>query len=128
VSGRHDEPLPLEAVRDLLGVARAYYRATPAHDVEKRDKIASVGMHLADAIDFCTATAPYSREAAWHQAQLACSELCSLIAVDERAEPLLAAAVGALRQGRGPQIAEAARVPTQRLPVTSRHGAPAYRS
>ena len=48
---RHDEPLPLEAVRDLLGMVRAMFAAAKQRGAPKSElaKITRIGKKLSDA-------------------------------------------------------------------------------
>jgi phage tail protein X len=67
-----DDPLPVEAVRDLLGVVRAMYAANKgiAH---RRRALAIAGQELVEAINLANAHAPGTAEhrRAWELAESA---------------------------------------------------------
>ena len=57
-------PLPREAVRDLLGIARALYRHTRARDPDNAElllELTAVGKMLRHALSICTRLRPGDR-------------------------------------------------------------------
>lgn len=95
---RRDEPFPLEAVRDLLGVVRAMYAAARERGAGRAElaKIARVGRELSEAIDLAVSTRPSTvgQRAAWQRAEEATRKAGDLVDALTPAEPLLVAARG----------------------------------
>lgn len=93
---RRNEPFPLEAVRDLLGVVRAIYAAAQQRGASRVElkRIARVGKQLSDAIDLAVSTRPdtVGHRAAWQHAEEATSHVMDLVDALTPAEPLLNAA------------------------------------
>lgn len=94
--GKHDEPFPFEAVRDLLGVVRAIYAAGKANGAGRAElaRIARVGAELALAIELAADARPgtVGHAAAWKRAEQATRRVGDLVNVLTPAEPLVAAA------------------------------------
>lgn len=94
----HDDPFPLEAIRDLLGVVRAIYAAAKQSGASRTElvKIAKVGKDLADALDLAVSTrdGTMGRRAAWERAEQATRRVGDLVDALTPAEPLVLAARG----------------------------------
>ncbi len=102
--GRRDEPFPLEAVRDLLGVVRALYAAAKEARASRAElkRIAQVGKQLSDAIDLAVSTRPgtVGQRAAWQHAEDATRRVGDLVDSLTPAEPLVIAARGRVTGAR----------------------------
>lgn len=96
--GRRDEPFPLEAVRDLLGVVRAMYAAAKQRGASRAElaRIARAGRELSEAIDLAVATRPgtVGHRAAFQRAEEATKRVGDLVDALTPAEPLVGAARG----------------------------------
>lgn len=93
---RRDDPFPLEAARDLLGLIRTLYIArrhagAPAHELER---IARAGREMQEAISLASSSQPRSvgHAAAWKRAETATELAMKLLEKSFPAEPLLRAA------------------------------------
>jgi hypothetical protein len=97
-----DDPLPVEAVRDLLGITRAAYRAERSAGAapERLATLAEIGEHFRVALDLASRTEPGSLGmcAAWKRAQKATEALCALIGEGTLAAPLVRAAAERVRK------------------------------
>lgn len=97
-----DQPFPDEAVRDLLGILRALYRARRAAGAGALElrKIHQVGHSLTIALDLARDCQPYTigRSAAWKRAEQATRDAADLIKATDGAEPIVLAAVAAMRR------------------------------
>lgn len=93
---RRDEPFPIEAVRDLLGLVRAFYAATPRDGTVKRRRLAAIGRRLTTAIELSASTEHGSvgHRAAWLHAEEATRELAGLVELTTMARPVIDAARG----------------------------------
>lgn len=93
---RRDDPLPIEAVRDLLGIARSLYAARKGQGASAAElaRIAKIGRLLDDAIGLAARYAPGSvgARAAWRKAEDAIALLGALVDVTVPAEPIVRAA------------------------------------
>ena len=93
---RLDEPFPLEAVRDLLGIVRAVYGEAKRNGVGKAEleRIAAIGQELSDAIDLASTTdaGTIGHRAAIERAEEAMTNASELMDAVTRAEPVLLAA------------------------------------
>lgn len=88
--------LPLEALRDLLGVCRALYtawRRSGAGPVEL-DELAAIGKELGAALELAKKTKPdtVGHRAAWSRAEAATRRLGHLVGALEPLRPTIAAA------------------------------------
>ena len=94
-----DDPLPVEAVRDLLGVVRAMYAANKGVE-HRRRALAAVGHELVEAMNLAKAHAPGTDEhrRAW---QLAESALVVVGTQYSRSEGLAPTLPGAIDRVRG---------------------------
>lgn len=94
---RVNEPFPVEAARDLLGLVRSLYRATPAADSTRREKLKAIGVELKLAIEL-GASRPGSlgHRAAWTRAETALVALADVVVTDEKSEAVMRAAGDAL--------------------------------
>ena len=92
------EPLPLDLVRDLLGIARALYVAwqEQGRTREELAELASIGRELRAALALASKALPgtLAHAAAWTKADRGTERLGRLISRDERAITLVAAARG----------------------------------
>lgn len=86
-------PLPVETVRDLLGIVRALYRAWAAEPAraEQRVELEAIGKELRLAIDLARRGGPGSlgNSASVARAERACVALGKLIGEEERLLPLV---------------------------------------
>jgi hypothetical protein len=92
----HDGPLPLDTLRDLIGLARALYVAMgkmgPAY-AEPRSKVMAVGVKLRRALDKARKGGPgtWNHRTAWLMAEDATRELGELVDVFLPAKKLITA-------------------------------------
>lgn len=94
---RSNEPFPVEAARDLLGLVRSLYRATPKADAKRRDKLQAIGVELKLAIELGAArVGSLGHRAAWTRAETALAALADVVVTDERSEAVMRAAGDAL--------------------------------
>jgi hypothetical protein len=91
-------PFPFGAVRDLLGITRALYRAT--RDSERQARLESIGRSLNQALELARRCGPgtLGRRAAWDWGERAAAELGQLVADGATVEPLVRAAATRLRR------------------------------
>jgi hypothetical protein len=96
VPPRRNEPMPLEAMRDLLGVVRGIYAATKERGASRQElaKISSVGKQLSDAIAQAALTLPNAADSseAWQRAEHVTRQVMDLIDALTPVEPVLLAA------------------------------------
>ena len=101
------EQLPLELMRDLLGIARALYVAWSAQgeSAARLSDLRSVGRELREALKLAARTDPgtLGHCAAWDRAERATERLGRLIGNDERATTLVVAARERLLAGTRPR-------------------------
>ena len=92
--GRRDAPFPTPACRDLLGLVRAMYAATPRRDLARRRSLARIGKMLVQALDLMIEAGPgtIGERAAWNWAEKACAELGQVVTVLDQLEPTAIAA------------------------------------
>lgn len=85
------DPFPFEAVRDLVGILRALYAATPAEHAARRRAIARVAGELRVATDMAHKCGPgtLGHAAAWKRAEDATMNLGELVEVLAPLAPLL---------------------------------------
>jgi hypothetical protein len=90
-------PFPHEAVRDLLGIARAMYAVE--QDVARKAELADIGKSLRDAADLARKAPPDSLggKAAMKRAEDATNRLCAVVAGDVL--KLVHATAGRVRRG-----------------------------
>jgi hypothetical protein len=89
-------PIPLEALRDLIGICRALYaawKASGAGPIEL-DELLEVGKDLREAYRLARNTPPNTlgHRAAWSRAEAATQRLGHLVSELERLQPVVAAA------------------------------------
>lgn len=91
---RRDQPFPIEAARDLLGVVRAFYRSTPRDEVVKRQRLQAAGEHLETAIELAASSRDggVGHRAAWENAERADALLRNICELFDRARPVVEAA------------------------------------
>ena len=96
------DPLPLEAVRDLLGITRALFAArkhdhAPAAELEE---LKAIGSALSRAIELARKTEPNTvgHRAAWDKAEMATERLMRVVSATMTAGPLVEAAVVRVRR------------------------------
>jgi len=96
------DPLPAEAVRDLLGIARALYAACKREFASKRDleELADIGKRLANALRLAKKSGPdtLGHRAAWREAEDACSRLMRALSLETPAAAVVEAAVVRIRR------------------------------
>jgi hypothetical protein len=97
-------PLPLEAVRDLIGICRALFAARKREFAPKLelDELAEIGAKLKRALDLGRKTEPdtVGHRSAWDQADVATERLMRVISISMAAAPLVEAAVLRVRRIR----------------------------
>lgn len=94
--------LPLEAVRDLIGIARAMYLAAKRDGASARAaELAEIGKRLKHALDLgMTDPRSLGHRAAWSHAEEATSRLMRLISTTTALAPVAQAAVLRIRRHR----------------------------
>jgi hypothetical protein len=95
---RDTDPFPLEAARDLLGIARALYAAEVAAEAspERVAELATIGVDLATAVQMGrNRPGSLGHRAAWDRASGAAQRLAGFV-VSVPAEPMVRAAVDRL--------------------------------
>jgi hypothetical protein len=101
-----DTQIPLEALRDLLGVVRALYAAWSASGEGpiELEALRSIGKDLASALELAGKTRPdtVGHRAAWGRAEDATKRLCELVADVERLQPTIEAGAARVVGQRGP--------------------------
>jgi hypothetical protein len=87
-------PFPFGAARDLLGIARAMFRASS--DETRRERLKTIGHQLRLALQLARDSGPgtMGRRAAWSHAEQATAALGDLVADGATVEPLVRAAAG----------------------------------
>jgi hypothetical protein len=98
-------PFPREAVRDLLGITRALYRAERAKPTPDRaclDRLVVIGGHYRLALELGMKHGPDTMggRAALSWAEKATAALGELVAESEMIAPAVAATAARLRRGR----------------------------
>lgn len=80
-SSHQGEPLPVEQVRDLLGVARAVYAARKEHKASKAEleRLALAGRRLRHALHLVELPGPNNLSAAWFQCEEAVQALAQSV-------------------------------------------------
>jgi len=104
-----DAPFPTEAVRDLLGIARALYAARKREFAPQPElvELAEIGKKLANALKLSKSgpdTIGY--RSAWSQAEEACTRLTRVIARSLPAAVVVEAACIRVRARKGPLMTE----------------------
>jgi hypothetical protein len=91
---RRDQPFPLQAVRDLIGLVRAMAAACEPDERVRRQRLARVEHELEEAMGLAAETGPdtVGHRAAWTRAERAIAELGELDDVLLRLKPVLDAA------------------------------------
>jgi hypothetical protein len=98
-------PLPVETVRDLLGLARALYRAWVAEGpstAARRQRLRAIGYDLAKALDMAKKHEPgtLGHAGSWKKAERAAKELGELVDDYDGMKKAIAATAGGLRGAR----------------------------
>jgi len=98
VPPRLTEPVPLEALRDLIGICRALYAAWKAEGVGpvELDDLLQIGKDLKEAHRLARNTPPNTigHRAAWSRAEAAVERLGHLVGALEQLRPVIRAASG----------------------------------
>lgn len=101
---RRDDPIPLDALRDLLGLVRAMWRAkkkegAPPFELARYER---VGRDLKEAFNMGVSSTPGTMGywAAWAKAEKATHAVADLVSCIDSAEPIVKAAQAAVRRGR----------------------------
>lgn len=101
---RNHGPLPLQAVRDLLGIVRAMFRAAREEGAgpARLQRIAEAGRRLNVAIELASETEPNTvgHRAAWLHAEAAIRLIGDEVSVTSTLEPIVAAAGRRIYHGR----------------------------
>jgi hypothetical protein len=95
------DPLPVEAVRDLLGIARALFAARKREfaTTPELNELAEIGKKLRAALRLAkSAPDTLGHRAAWIQAEDACTRLMRLISLETPAASVVEAAVVRIRR------------------------------
>jgi hypothetical protein len=96
------DAFPLEAVRDLLGITRALYRAERdgAGDPVRLQELVEIGEAYRTALDLARRGGPQSLggSAAWEWAERATERLCALVGDETKAGPMILAAAGQVKR------------------------------
>jgi hypothetical protein len=96
VAPKFDEPIPLSALRDLLGIVRGLYAAWKASGVGpiELDALLSVGKELAEVLELASNTRPNTlgHRAAWSRAEAATRQLGELVGAHESLRATVTAA------------------------------------
>jgi hypothetical protein len=94
-------PFPAGAVRDLLVIARALYRATPPPHSTRRDRPEAIGQQLTLPLDLARRSGigtPLGRRAAWSHADQATAALREPVADGAIVEALVRTAAERIRR------------------------------
>ncbi len=94
---RRDEPLPVDAIRDLLGIVRSAYEAERRGGASRAElaRIERVGKLLHNALSLAgSAPGTMGHRAAWEQAEEGARRVADLVDTLTPAEPIVQAAVG----------------------------------
>jgi hypothetical protein len=83
----HRTRLPVETVRDLLGIARVLYRSAKSDPKTPPERLAAlehVGKELRAALDLASKCEPdtLGHRAAWSRSERAIQELCRLVGTE----------------------------------------------
>jgi hypothetical protein len=99
------DQLPIEAVRDLLGITRAMYAAAKRDgDTARMLELSNIGKQLTTALELGkTQPDTIGHRAAWEHAEEATGKLVRMISVSTPAAPIVQAAAMRVRQ-RGPLV------------------------
>ncbi|HET9959682.1 MAG TPA: hypothetical protein VFQ61_34555 [Polyangiaceae bacterium] len=96
MSPKLDGPLPIEALRDLLGICRALYAAWKESGVGpvELDELGEIGRELRAALKLARTTQPNTigHRAAWSRAEQATARLGHLVSTLEPLRPTVLAA------------------------------------
>jgi hypothetical protein len=92
-------PFPFGAVSDLLGIARALYRAS-ADDAARRERLEVIGHQLKQALELArkSGAGTLGRRAAWNWAEQGTAGLGELVADGSTIEPLVRAAAAQVKR------------------------------
>ena len=96
------DAFPFEAVRDLLGITRALYRAERdgPGDPVRLQELVEIGEAYRTALNLARRGGERSlgTSAAWNWATLATERLCALVGDETKAGPMVLAAAGRVRR------------------------------
>jgi hypothetical protein len=96
------DPLPIEAVRDLLGICRALFAARKREHAPKAelDELREIGSALGKALELAGRTEPNTvgHRAAWDRAEMATERLMRIVSATMTAGPIVEAAVVRVRR------------------------------
>lgn len=105
---RRDDPFPRDAVRDLLGVVRALYRAEKAAthpSPVKLQRLREAGVHLREALELSLAgEGTCGHRAAWARAEAAVKTVGELVTMLDPLEPVVREARRAVSGAGRPAI------------------------
>src|SRR5689334_19754103 len=97
----YDQKLPVETVRDLLGIARVMYRSARARGASAQQlaELAKIGDKLRTALDLSKTTpGTLGHRSAWNHAEDGLALLILAVGADDKVAELLAAAGDGLRK------------------------------
>lgn len=96
------DPFPFEAIRDLVGILRAIYAATPADHRVRRKAITATARELNEAAELAGRCEPGTLgfSAAWKRAEQATVRLTDLVEPIASVHPVLEAAGARVRGTR----------------------------
>lgn len=94
---RRSDAIPLEALRDAIGLCRAMYRAEQAStrpSSERLAVLAQIGRDLTEAHELAAQHRPATvgHYAAWQRAEDALARLCACVGAYDTTEPIVTAA------------------------------------
>lgn len=98
----HHGPLPVDAVRDLLGICRGLYRAWAEHRPATESQLGqlrAIGQDLRSALDLATRCEAdtVGHRAAWGKAERAMKQLGELVTEHDRIRPPMVALMAKVR-------------------------------
>ncbi len=103
-AARESDPIPVDALRDLLGLVRSMWRAAKAGGAppEELARFARVGAELVSALRLARAStsATAAHAMAWEKAESATLAVADLVSCVDSAEPIVKAAVVAVARRR----------------------------
>lgn len=100
---RRSDPIPVDALRDLLGLVRSMWRAAKADGAPPHElaRFARVGAELVSALRLARASTNAEAHAmAWEKAERATNAVADLVTCIDSAEPIVKAAVVAVERRR----------------------------
>ncbi len=104
---RRDDPIPLDALRDMIGLVRSMWRAKQREKAPpmELERIARVGRDLREAYNMALSSTRGTMGywAAWEKCERACSAAVQLVGCLDMAEPIVTAARDAVYATQRPR-------------------------